>query len=93
VVTSEDKVVIGPEFADEDEMAELGLFGYYTSQNDAVMSERIGSNPLVVRAVDITGMNRCDPQVSDYDAALIHGSALNLEHLSECRVGMLVDYQ
>ena len=91
VVTRADEVVIGPEFADEDELAARGLVGFYPTRNDALMGDRTGSNPLLVRALDIAGYNDCDLVVTDEDAARIHGSKLNLQHLAECRVGFLVD--
>jgi hypothetical protein len=91
VVTQADEVVIGPEFSDEKELAARGPVGYYRTRNDALMGDRTGSNPLVIRALDITGYNRCDLVITDEDAARVHGSKLNLQHLAECRVGFLVD--
>jgi hypothetical protein len=91
VVTEEDEEVYGPSFTDEEHLARSGIIGYYTSQSDAVLADRIGSNPLVVRALAVTGTNSCDPVVSGYDAARIHASAANLDLMAECRVGFLVD--
>jgi len=39
----------------------------------------------------VTGTNYCDLVISQADAARIHGSKSNLELLSRCRVGFLVD--
>ncbi|MBN2536795.1 hypothetical protein JXB37_00805 [candidate division WOR-3 bacterium] len=91
VVTRAGAVAAGPEFASRRELAERGLVGLYPTRNDALMGDRTGSNPLVVRALDIAGYNGCDLVVSDEDAARIHGSKLNIQHLAECRVGFLVD--
>ncbi len=91
VVTQADDEVYGPGFADEERLAAKGMVGYYQDQIEAVTSERVGPNPLVVRAVDVAGNNGCDLVVSDYDAARIHGSATNLELLAECRVGLMVE--
>ncbi len=91
VVTEAGDEVTGPAFADEGELADRGLVGYFDNRNDALMSDRVGSNPLVVRALSVTGRHRCDAVISEQDAALVHGSALNIQHLTECRVGFLVD--
>jgi len=91
VVTETGDVVIGPDFADEDELAEKGAAGYYLDRNEALTGDRTGSNPLVVNALSVAGRNRCDLVVNGAAAAEIHGSSLNLQHLAECRVGILVD--
>ena len=91
VVTEAGDEVAGPAFADQEELADRGLVGYFDNRNDALMSDRVGSNPLVVRALSVTGRHRCDAVISDQDAALVHGSALNIQHLAACRVGFLVD--
>ena len=90
-VTSENDVVIGPEFASAADLAQSGAFGYYQDRSEALSTERIGANPLVVRALSITGRNSCDIVVSQYDAARIHGSKATLDLLARCRVGLLVD--
>lgn len=91
VVTEQDEEVYGPSFADEERLAGSGMVGYYTSQSDAVLTDRIGSNPLVVRALTVAGSNSCDPVISDHDAGRMHSSAANLDLMSQCRVGFLVD--
>jgi hypothetical protein len=91
VVTEQDEEVYGPSFTDEEQLAGSGMFGYYTSQSKAVLTDRIGSNPLVVRALAVTGSNSCDPIISGYDAGRMHASTANLDLMAECRVGFLVD--
>ncbi|MEO0078880.1 MAG: hypothetical protein ABIK86_07790, partial [candidate division WOR-3 bacterium] len=91
VVTDEDQEVIGPGFASAEKLAQLGQVGWFRDRTQAFASDRVGSNPLIVRALRVTGANSCDLVVSNYDAARIHGSKANLQLLSECRVGLLVD--
>jgi len=91
VVTEEDEEVYGPSFADEERLAGSGMVGYHTSRSEAVLADRIGSNPLVVRALAVAGANSSDPVISDYDAGRMHASAANLDLMAECRVGFLVD--
>ncbi len=91
LVTEGEKEVYGPSFANEKELAEKGMVAYYRSRTEALASERIGPNPLIVKTLDITGTNRCDPTVSPQDAARIHGTRKNLELLAQCRVGFLLE--
>jgi len=91
VVTEEDAEVIGPGFTDEGNLAENGMFGYYRDRNEAVLSERIGSNPLVIRALAVTGANSSNPVISRFDARRVHSSKANLELLLLCRVGLITD--
>ena len=91
VVNERDQEAYGPGFVDAKKLAAGGMVAYYPSRAEALTSERIGANPLVVRAMDVTGANSCDFVVTAYDAARIHGSKANLELLAECRVGVLVE--
>lgn len=91
VVTESGDEVIGADFAKPEQVAQSGLVGCFTDRTQALTSDRIGSNPLIVRALDVAGTNSCDLVVSHADAARIHGSRSNLELLSRCRVGFLVD--
>lgn len=91
VVTEEDKEVYGPGFTQDKELAANGMVAHYRTRLEAVSAERIGPNPLVVKALSVTGTNKCDPVVTAYDAARIHGTRANLELLSKCKVGFLVD--
>lgn len=91
VVNEHDQEVYGPGFVREKELAVQGMVGYYHSRVEAVAAERIGASPLVVRAIGVAGTNSCDPVVSAYDAARIHGSKSNIELLAQCKVGFLTD--
>ncbi len=91
VVNEKDLEVYGPGFVEEKELAVSGMVAYYQSRTEALASERIGANPLAVRAIGVTGTNACDFVVSAHDAAKIHSSKANLELLAKCRVGFLVD--
>jgi hypothetical protein len=91
VVVESGAEVCGPAFAAAAAMASDGLAGYYRTRNDALLGARVGSNPLVVRALEVEGRNRCDAVISAADAARIHGSKLNLQNLARCRLGFLTD--
>lgn len=89
VMTEDGREVVGPGFADPSALAERGQARYFTSRIDAGADDRVGANPLVVRALRVTGSNRCDLVVSMYDATRLHGSRNTVKLLSECRVGIL----
>jgi hypothetical protein len=91
VVTESGEDVFSADFAKPEQVTQYGLVGYFHDRTQALTADRVGANPLVVRALGSTGMNSCDLIISQTDAARIHGSRSNLELLSRCRVGFLVD--
>jgi hypothetical protein len=91
LVTESGDNVFNTDFADPNQVTDHGLVGYFHDRAQALTAERIGSSPLVVRALGVAGPNSCDLVISRSDAARIHGSRSNLELLSHCRVGFLVD--
>lgn len=91
VVTPEDREVIGPAFADAEPLAAQGAVAYFHDRGSAFLSERIGANPLVVRAQAVTGTNSSDFVISLHEAGRIHSSRHLLRLISECRIGFIVD--
>ena len=91
VVTESGAEVVGADFAKPEQVSQSGLVGYFRDRSQALTADRIGPNPLIVRALGVTGTNACDLVISQPDAARIHGSKSNLELLSRCHVGFLVD--
>ena len=91
VVTESGDEVISADFTKPEQLAQTGLVGYFHDRTQTLTSDRIGSNPLIVRALSVAGTNSCDLVISHADAAKIHGSKANLDLLSRCRVGFLID--
>jgi len=91
VVTESGDDVFSTDFAEPEQVTQHGLVGYFYDRTQALIADRIAPNPLIVRALAVTGTNSCDLVISQADAARIHGSRSNLELLSRCRVGFLVD--
>ncbi len=91
VVTEDDEPAYGPDFADARELPRSGLVAYYSSRVEAQASERIGADPLVIRAIARAGASDCDAVISGYDAARLHGTKANLALLAACKVGFLLD--
>jgi hypothetical protein len=74
-------------FTDSQYLILRGLVAYYSDDTQARL--RIGDNPLVVKALGITGDKATDIKISSADARLIHGSQNNLNLLRECRVAII----
>ena len=91
VVTPDDREVIGPSFHDPGQLAEQGAVAYFKDRSSAFLSERIGTNPLIIRAQGITGRNSCDLIISAHDASRIHSSRHLLKLIADCRVGFIVE--
>lgn len=64
--------VWGTVSVDIDFVEEHGIVGYAKSMDEARKSQRVGSNPMVIKATGIAGGNfRSDPVISDADAELL----------------------
>jgi len=91
LVTEDDDQAYGPDFADPKELPRAGLVAYYASRTEALASERVGGDPLVIRAIARAGSNDCDAVISGYDASRLHGTKADLALLAKCKVGFLLD--
>lgn len=91
VVTEQGEEVIGPGFSTPEKIAATGLFCRFVDRSSALASDRLGPNPLIIRAIGVAGPNQCDPVISRQDASRVHSSKHNLELLEDCRVGLLTD--
>jgi hypothetical protein len=74
-------------FADSQYLTLRGLVTYYSDETKARL--RIGDNPLLIKALGITGGKATDIKISTADAQRIHGSQNNLNLLRECRVAII----
>lgn len=91
VVTPDDKEVIGPAFTDPGPLADQGAVAYFRDRSSAFLSERIGTNPLIIRAQGVAGSNSCDFVISAHDASRLHSSRHLLKLIADCRVGFIVE--
>ena len=64
--------VWGTVTADFDLVLDRGIVSYATSLDDAKKLARVGSNPMIIRAIGRSGGKfYCDPVISDGDAELL----------------------
>lgn len=92
ILDDTEKEVYGAAFVTRDWAAKHGLAGYVKTVEDAAkLTDRVGANPGVVKAVKASGANKTDVAISKKDADSIRSAAENLKFLSECRVVFVVD--
>lgn len=83
--------VFGTMDADPDYVIEVGIVGYAYSIDEAVEVERIGENPLIVKAVGRRG-NAQDRAVIPLDKAeFVRKLGLSSSILTECKVVFVID--
>ncbi|NIV99996.1 hypothetical protein GWN26_13080, partial [Candidatus Saccharibacteria bacterium] len=83
--------VYGTGYVSREYAVEVGVIGYDKDLNRAKSNERVAGNPLVVRAIDVTGANKTDLVVSNQDAQVIRGASTNLNFLQQCKVMVILD--
>jgi hypothetical protein len=91
VVSEDDDEIYGSRFVDREWAIKNGMTGYAKDIESAKKDERVGGNPMVVKAVKVSGPNRTDVVISEDDARRLHAVTRNFSFLKECRVIILVD--
>lgn len=92
VVTGPDgKAAFGPFGAARSLVLSDGLAVYVQSPQDVAARNRVGSTPLVVRALAVSGAHRADLVVSEADAELIRQLFHSPEMTAACPVAIVLD--
>lgn len=68
-----------------------GVVAYAITANPAELKERVGSNPLVVKALNAYGSWRTDLVISSSMASLVRATMRSPEAVNNCRVVIVVD--
>jgi len=79
-------VLYGTGEIDKNYILQFGLVGYQSSLSEAAKLDRVGANPLVVKAKTISGKNNADFVVTNKDAERIKTAVAGKDFLKECRV-------
>jgi hypothetical protein len=85
------KVIYGTGEIDKDYVMRFGIMGYQSNLEAARKLDRVGANPLVVKAVAVSGKNRTDFVLSDADAERVLNAGAAAKFLKECRVVAVVN--
>ncbi|MFH0919428.1 MAG: hypothetical protein V1913_03635 [Fibrobacterota bacterium] len=92
VLNEADKEIYGSAFVTREFAVKYGMCGYSKSVSGAQkLADRVGDNPLVIKAVKASGANKADVVVSNRDADAIQGAAKSMSFLNECRVILVID--
>jgi len=79
--------IYGNSWVDREWALRYGIVGYVRSLEQARgETERVGENPLLVRATANQGRQQSDVVIPDEDGKVLHALSENLKFLSECRV-------
>jgi len=70
-----------------------GLVKYHYSDNNEVYEDKVGSDPLYIKATQVYGRNRCDPIIKHKDALKILTVPENVKLLQEGKIVILLDKQ
>lgn len=79
-------LVYGASFVSRKFAERWGIAGYYMDLRDAMSDERVGNNPLILKAIGFAGEVKTDPVISDQDAERLKEPGLDLGFLREGRV-------
>jgi len=91
VLTEKNKVIYDISIAEPNATIEEGLCSYRKSLDAAKSLKRVGPNPLIVKAIGISGKHGADLVISEEDTGKILMAAEKEKILSEAKVAIVVD--
>ena len=91
IVTPDGVEVYGTGFVSREYAVEMGIAGYAKNIEQARNDDRVKPNPLIIKAIGVTGPNKTDIIISPNDAMRLHQYRENLKFLEQCRVMIIVD--
>ncbi|MCJ7495807.1 MAG: LPP20 family lipoprotein [Deltaproteobacteria bacterium] len=91
VLDEDGREVYGSAFVSAEWAAKYGIVGYVKDLDAAKKNDRVAANPLVVKAVKISGSGGSDLVISNADAQGLKDMSKNLSFLEQCRVLVVVD--
>lgn len=83
--------IYGSKYVSREWAVQQGMVGYDKDINRARTNDRVTNNPMLVKALKVSGPNKADVVVSGADAAKIHSAAANQNFLDKCKVMFIVD--
>jgi len=91
VLDEDGREVYGSAFVSQEWAAKYGIVGYVKDLDAAKKNDRVAANPLVLKAVKISGSGGSDLVISNADAQGLKDMSKNLSFLEQCRVLVVVD--
>jgi len=83
--------VYGTGYVSRDYAVQVGVVGYEKDLDRARANERVAGNPVVFKAMGVSGANKTDIVISNQDAQVIRNAAANLNFLEQCKVMIVLD--
>ncbi|GAB4369094.1 MAG: hypothetical protein Kow0042_10620 [Calditrichia bacterium] len=83
--------VYGTGRVSRDYALQIGVVGYEKDLTRARANERVTNNPIVVKALQVSGTHKTDVVISNQDAQLIRSAGQNLNFLQQCKVMLVLD--
>jgi hypothetical protein len=94
ILTESGDGIYGDEFVPQESAVKYGVVAYSNSVADAkARTERVGTNPLVIRAVQASGKNKADLVISDSDVETLATIADNTDVYDNCKVIIVLKAQ
>ena len=90
-MTEDGQEIYGSSYVSREFVIKQGMVGYSKDVAKAAKTDRVTDNPLVIKAVKISGSKKADFVVSAADAAKLLAMKENLKFLEQCRVMVVVD--
>ncbi len=85
------EILYGMQDVDGSYLTRFGMVGYARSIDQAKGLDRIGANPMIIRAQAAKGTHQCDVTISKEDAAKLIQAGSGDPFLRECRVVFVVN--
>jgi hypothetical protein len=82
--------VYGSAYVSKDWADKQGIVSYAKNLDQAKANPRVAGNPLVIKAVRVTGPNNKDLVISNDDARRVRDLAKNLNFLDAAKVVIIV---
>lgn len=90
VLNEENEEIYGINYVNREAAVASGLVSYKRKLDEALNEERVGSQPLMIRALGSAGKSKSDVIISNNDAILIHAAAKTQNFLRDCKVIIIV---
>ena len=91
VIDEKGEEVYGSKFVSREYAIDIGMGGYEKDMGRARTNSRVTDNPLLIKAIGISGQNKTDVIVANGDALQVHNAAANDNFLQRCRVVFVLD--
>ena len=91
ILDEDGREVYGSAFVSQEWATKYGILGYVKDLDAAQKNDRVAANPLLIKAVKVTGAGESDIVISSSDAQGLRDMTKNLSFLEQCRALAVVD--